>query len=56
MIPFISAAFIISTSPTMPASGPPIVPSPKPPTTVQPSEPPTESWSDKLWRRYQDRK
>jgi len=52
MIPFISAAIIIST--TMPASPPPIAPSPKPPTTTQPSSPPTESWSDKMWRRYNE--
>lgn len=56
MIPFISAAIMISTFSTMPASPPPIAPSPKPPTTVQSPPPPTESWSDKMWRRYQDRK
>ncbi len=53
MIPFISAAIMISTSLTMPASPSPVVPSPKPPTVARPSPPPTESWADKMWRRYQ---
>jgi len=52
MIPFISAAIMIST--TMPASPPPIVPSPKPSPVAQPSPPPTESWADKMWRRYKE--
>ena len=54
MIPFISAAIMFSTTPTMPASPPPVVPSPTRPPTVELSPHPTESWSDKMWRRYQE--
>jgi hypothetical protein len=51
----IEALLLVSIFSASPSPSPPVVhPNPVPSPIYTPPSPPAESWSDKMWRRYQE--